>query len=158
MNYMRYVPMDLVNGPGVRCTLFVSGCEHNCKGCYNQKALKVDAGHEFTKELYERIISDLKSTDHPLQGISLSGGDPMHPANVYAVTHIVRRIRKECPDKDVYLWTGYSLEEIKRDGAREDLFKLCSVVVTDKYQEEHKDLSLPYSGSTNQRVIRVRKD
>ncbi|QZI90510.1 anaerobic ribonucleoside-triphosphate reductase activating protein [Vibrio phage 207E48.1] len=156
MNYMKYLPMDLANGPGVRCTLFVSGCEHNCKGCYNQKAMRPDAGHQFTQELYDRIIADLKNEKHPLQGISFSGGDPMHPANIQGIIHICKKIRRECPDKDIFLWTGYTLEEIRRDGFREELFKLCNTCITDRFVEELKDLSLPYSGSTNQRVIKVR--
>lgn len=158
MNYIKYIPMDLVNGPGVRCTLFLSGCSHNCKGCYNQKAMNPSAGHEFTQELYDRIMSDLKSEKHPLQGISFSGGDPMHPANIQGVIHIAKKIRRECPDKDIWLWTGFTEAEIRRDGMREELFRLCSVVVDGKFEEDKKDLSLQYCGSTNQRVIKVRND
>jgi len=89
MNYHQYHPIDVVNGPGTRCTLFVSGCEHNCKGCYNQSTWSLRSGHPYTQDLEDRIIADLNDTRIPKRGLSLSGGDPLHPQNVSAILHLV---------------------------------------------------------------------
>ncbi|MCG7588211.1 4Fe-4S cluster-binding domain-containing protein, partial [Photobacterium sp. OFAV2-7] len=82
MNYLNYYPVDVVNGPGTRCTLFVSGCEHQCRGCYNKNTWRLDCGHPFTQEMEDQIISDLNDTRIKRRGLSLSGGDPLHPANL----------------------------------------------------------------------------
>ena len=89
MNYHQYHPVDVVNGPGTRCTLFVSGCEHRCKGCYNVATWPLSSGHPFNQAMEDRIIADLQDTRIRRQGLSLSGGDPLHPQNLSAVLQLV---------------------------------------------------------------------
>ena len=112
MNYHQYYPVDVVNGPGTRCTLFVSGCEHQCRGCYNQSTWRTDSGHPFTQAMEDQIIADLNDPRIRRRGLSLSGGDPLHPANVSAILALVKRVKAECPGKDIWLWTGYTLAEL----------------------------------------------
>ena len=95
MNYHKYYPVDVVNGTGTRCTLFVSGCVHQCRGCYNQSTWKLDSGIPFTQELEDKIIEDLNDTEIKRQGLSLSGGDPLHPNNVPHILKLVKRVKNE---------------------------------------------------------------
>ena len=96
MNYCKYIQIDVINGEGTRCTLFVAGCEHHCKGCYNQSTWNTDAGFPFTEEMEDQIISDLNDTRIHRRGLSLSGGDPLLPSNIPAVKKLCERIRREC--------------------------------------------------------------
>ncbi len=112
MNYHQYYPVDVVNGPGTRCTLFVAGCVHQCRGCYNQSTWRVDSGIPFTQKMEDQIIQDLQDTRIRRQGLSLSGGDPLHPANLPAILRLVKRVKAVCPDKDIWMWTGYKLDEL----------------------------------------------
>ncbi len=148
MNYMTYHSIDVVNGPGTRCTLFVSGCIHACRGCYNQKSWNVDAGHEFTQEFEDKIISDLQCTDRPLQGLSLSGGDPLHPSNVDAVFKLVKRVIDECPGKDIYMWSGYLLADM--DHKQRSIVDLIDVLIDGKFEQDKYDPALKWRGSSNQ--------
>ena len=93
MNFHQYYPVDIVNGPGTRCTLFVSGCVHECPGCYNKSTWRLNSGKPFTKEMEDKIIADLNDTRIKRQGISLSGGDPLHPQNVPEILKLVQRVR-----------------------------------------------------------------
>ena len=124
MHYHQYYPVDVINGPGTRATLFVSGCEHQCPGCYNQSTWRLDGGKPFDESMSERIIQDLNDTRIKRRGLSLSGGDPLHPANVPQVLALVKRVRAECPGKDIWCWTGYLLGELVRriDGRRLERF------------------------------------
>ena len=93
MNYHQYYPVDIVNGPGTRCTLFVSGCVHECPGCYNKSTWRVNSGMPFTAEMADRIIADLNDTRIKRQGLSLSGGDPLHPQNVADILKLVHDVQ-----------------------------------------------------------------
>lgn len=149
MNYYKYFPIDVVNGLGTRCTLFVSGCEHYCKGCYNQATWSFDAGFLFDQELEDQIIEDLNNTSIKRRGLSLSGGDPLHPRNLEAIEHLLMRVRNECPpEKDVWLWTGYTLEQLSSD--QNKIVELIDVLIDGKFVEELKDRTLVWRGSSNQ--------
>lgn len=148
MNYHQYHPIDVVNGPGTRCTLFVSGCEHNCKGCYNQSTWSLRSGHPYTQDLEDRIIADLNDTRIPKRGLSLSGGDPLHPQNVSAILHLVKRVKQECTDKDIWLWTGYLLSELSE--AQKQVLEYIDVLIDGKFIKELADPSLDWRGSSNQ--------
>ncbi|MEI8658584.1 MULTISPECIES: anaerobic ribonucleoside-triphosphate reductase-activating protein [Vibrio] len=148
MNYHQYHPIDVVNGPGTRCTLFVSGCEHNCKGCYNQSTWSLRSGHPYTQDLENRIIADLNDTRIPKRGLSLSGGDPLHPQNVSAILHLVKRVKRECTDKDIWLWTGYLLSELSE--AQKQVLEYIDVLIDGKFIKELADPSLDWRGSSNQ--------
>ncbi|MEI2565334.1 anaerobic ribonucleoside-triphosphate reductase-activating protein [Vibrio metoecus] len=152
MNYHQYYPIDVVNGPGTRCTLFVSGCEHQCKGCYNQSTWSLSSGHPYTQELEDQIIADLNDTRIKRRGLSLSGGDPIHPANVDAVLRLVRRVKEECPDKDIWLWTGYRLADF--NDAQQALLPYLDVLVDGKFEQALADPMLEWRGSANQVIYR----
>ena len=154
MHYHQYYPIDVVNGPGTRCTLFVAGCIHQCRGCYNQSTWRVDSGVEFTQLMEDRIIQDLQDTRIPRRGLSLSGGDPLHPHNVPSILKLVQRIRTECPGKDIWLWTGYTLEELSE--MQWEIIRLIDGLVDGKYVEALRDPSLVWRGSSNQIVYEIK--
>ncbi|MCG9681099.1 anaerobic ribonucleoside-triphosphate reductase-activating protein [Vibrio sp. Isolate23] len=154
MNYHQYYPVDVVNGPGTRCTLFVSGCVHQCRGCYNQSTQRLDSGVLFTQEAEDQILLDLKDTRIKRRGLSLSGGDPLHPANVADILKLVKRVRKECPDKDIWMWTGYTLAELTSE--QSEVVELLDVLIDGKFEQEKKDLKLEWRGSSNQIIHRFK--
>lgn len=154
MNYHQYYPVDVVNGPGTRCTLFVAGCEHQCPGCYNKSTWRLNSGRAFTRELEDRIIADLQDTRIPRQGLSLSGGDPLHPQNVAEVLHLVQRVRASCPGKDIWVWTGYVLGELTP--AQREVADLINVLVDGKFVQDLKDPALIWRGSGNQVIHHLR--
>lgn len=154
MNFHQYYPVDIVNGPGTRCTLFVAGCEHQCPGCYNKSTWRLNSGRPFTVQQEEQLIADLNDTRIPRQGLSLSGGDPLHPANVPEVVRLLKRIRRECPGKDVWLWSGYRLEELTAEQLR--AVELINVLIDGRYVEALRDPALLWRGSSNQIVHYLR--
>lgn len=154
MNYLQYYPVDIVNGEGTRCTLFVSGCTHGCKGCYNQKSWSFSAGVPFGIEMEEQILKDLKDTRIKRQGLTLSGGDPLHPRNIEALLPLVQRVKRECPDKDIWVWTGYKLEEL--DAYQQQMLPYIDVLIDGKFIQEQADPSLVWRGSANQIIHRFK--
>ncbi len=150
MHYHQYFPVDVVNGPGTRCTLFVSGCAHQCRGCYNQSTWRPDSGHPFDAAMADRILADLTDPRIRRRGLSLSGGDPLHPANVEEVLALVRRVRAEAPGKDIWLWTGYELETLAAE--QQAVIAHIDVLVDGRFEEAQKDLTLKWRGSRNQRI------
>ncbi|MGO4745152.1 anaerobic ribonucleoside-triphosphate reductase-activating protein [Serratia quinivorans] len=154
MNYHQYYPIDVVNGPGTRCTLFVAGCVHQCPGCYNKSTWRLNSGQPFTQTMEDRLIADLNDTRIPRQGLSLSGGDPLHPANVSAVLQLVKRVGDECPGKDIWLWTGYRLTEL--DAQQMQIVDRINVLIDGKFVQDLKDPALIWRGSSNQVVHKLR--
>ncbi|UIP29655.1 anaerobic ribonucleoside-triphosphate reductase-activating protein [Photobacterium sp. TLY01] len=151
MNYHQYYHCDVVNGPGTRCTLFVSGCEHQCRGCYNQSTWPVTSGKPFDQLMEDTIIADLQDTRIPRRGLSLSGGDPLHPANLDSIRQLVRRVRHECPDKDIWLWTGYRLETLT--AAQKRVTADIDVMIDGPFVQSLHQASLRWRGSSNQRIL-----
>ncbi|MGF1759165.1 anaerobic ribonucleoside-triphosphate reductase-activating protein [Photobacterium sagamiensis] len=148
MNYHNYYPVDVINGPGTRCTLFVSGCEHQCRGCYNQNTWRLDAGHPFTQAMEDQIIQDLNDPRIQRRGLSLSGGDPLHPANLASVLKLIKRVKAECHGKDIWLWSGYVLNELTEQ--QQEVVNLIDVLVDGKFEQETQDPLLVWRGSENQ--------
>ena len=148
MNYSKYYPIDVLNGEGTRCTLFVSGCIHNCKGCYNQSTWSPSAGDLFTEELSDQIIQDLNDQRIKKQGLTLSGGDPLHPANVAEVLKLVKRVKTECVAKDIWMWTGYLLADL--NVKQKQIIELVDVLIDGKFEKDLADPSLAWRGSSNQ--------
>lgn len=140
--------MDVVNGPGTRCVLFVSGCVHQCRGCYNQSTWRLDSGKPFTQQDEDQIIADLQDPLIPRQGLTLSGGDPLHPQNLSAVRRLLLRVQAECPGKNVWMWTGYRLDELTTE--QQQVVELIHVLVDGKFVQEQKDPALIWRGSSNQ--------
>lgn len=155
MYYSAYHSVDVINGEGTRCTLFVSGCEHACKGCYNQSTWRVDAGHLYTQALEDAIINDLNDTRIRRRGLSLSGGDPLHPANLDAVLKLVKRVKAECQGKDIWLWTGYELGQLSE--LQQQVIDNIDVLIDGKFESSLADPSLKWRGSANQKIYRFDK-
>lgn len=160
MNYSGIKTFSIENGTGVRVSLFVSGCRHHCKGCFNKETWDFKHGDLFTKEVEDGIIESMKP-DY-MAGITLLGGDPAEPENQAALLPMLRRIRQELPDKTVWMYTGYVLEDFKPGKhahceVTEEFLKHCDVVVDGPFIMEEKDLSIKFRGSRNQRIVDMRK-
>ena len=155
MRYAKYYAADAVNGPGLRAVLFTQGCVHACRGCYNQTTWDSSKGLEFTKEIEDQIISDLKRDSPFLQGLTLTGGDPLHEDNLKGVLDLIVRVRKECPDKNIWMWTGYTLSDLQESGdfTRLDICNAVDVLVEGKFIQELASPRIRYVGSSNQEVI-----
>ena len=149
MNYGGIIKNDIANGPGVRVSLFVSGCRNHCPGCFQPETWDFDYGDPFTKETEDEIIEALRPSW--IQGFSILGGDPMEPENQEALLPFLQRLRAELPEKDVWLYTGYRLESVSGSA----LLPLVDVVVDGPYIEAEKDVSLAFRGSRNQRIIHL---
>ena len=157
MNFASVKKHDVANGPGVRVSLFVSGCTHRCKGCFNAEAWDFSYGSPFTEETVREVLSAL-APDH-IAGLSLLGGEPFEPENQRAVLPLVRRIRTELPKKDIWAYTGYIYDRDLRPGGRaycevtDELLDALAVLVDGPFIESRKDISLKFRGSDNQRLI-----
>ena len=156
MNYADIRPIDVANGPGVRVSLFVSGCTHHCEGCFNPETWDFHYGKPFGPEQEEEILSALSRPY--IHGLSLLGGEPMEPENQEAVLRLVRRVRERFPDKDIWCYSGYLFESLRDSQVGEysqELLKELDVLVDGPFVLEKKDLSLRFRGSSNQRLIDV---
>lgn len=150
MNYGGIIKNDIANGPGVRVSLFVSGCRNHCPGCFQPQTWDFGYGKPFTSDTEEEIIEALRPSW--IQGFSILGGDPMEPENREALLPLLKRIRSELPEKDIWLYTGYTLEEV----SDEEILNWVDVVVDGPFIEAKKDMSLSFRGSRNQRIIRLK--
>lgn len=158
MNYATIKNCDIANGPGVRVSLFVSGCTHRCPGCFNAVAWDFDYGSPFTRETEDEILNMLKP-DY-IQGLTLLGGEPFEPQNQGAVVGLLRRVKREYPEKTVWAYSGYLFEQdliSGRLGDTEEYLSYVDVLVDGPFLQEQKDLSLRFRGSRNQRIIDVKK-
>lgn len=154
MNYHRYYSVDVVNGEGTRCVLFVAGCVHQCPGCYNKSTWGVNSGLPFTQALEDQIIKDLQDTEIKRQGLSLSGGDPLHPQNVATILKLVQRVKSESDNKDIWLWTGYKLDELTAE--QQAVIPYIDVLIDGKFVQELADPRLLWRGSSNQVIHRFK--
>lgn len=161
MNYSSIELFDICNGNGIRVSLFVSGCKFHCKGCFNEAAQQFNNGKLYTEEEHQLILEKLKDPNY--QGLSILGGDPLWQDQVGLtdLTILVKEVHKM--GKDVWLWTGFTWEEIFEsrsttiDALRQNLIRNCDVVIDGRFEEDKKDLSLVWKGSSNQRIIDVKK-
>ncbi|MGM9636396.1 MAG: anaerobic ribonucleoside-triphosphate reductase activating protein [Eubacteriales bacterium] len=159
MNFATIKKFDVANGPGVRVSLFVSGCTHHCKGCFNAEAWDFDYGDPFT-EREVKIILDALRPDY-IKGFSLLGGEPFEAANQPCLADLLERIKGKYPNKTVWCYSGYSLTENLLPatvGSRENIRRMLNcidILVDGEFVEEKKDLNLRFKGSSNQRIIRV---
>lgn len=150
-----YKPFNFVDGEGVRCSLYVSGCLFDCPGCYNLVAQNFNYGKPYTQQLEDRIIKDL--SESYVQGLTLLGGEPF--LNTQVCLKIVNRIRKEFGHtKDIWSWTGYTWDELMKETPDKlDLLSKIDILVDGRFEEDLKDLTLQFRGSSNQRIIDVPK-
>ena len=152
MNYGEIILNDIANGPGVRVSLFVSGCRNHCKGCFQPETWDFSFGKPFTKETEDGIIAALRPSW--IQGLSILGGEPMEPENQEALTPFLERVKAELPDKDIWLYSGYKYESLL--GSR--LLSLVDVLVDGPFIEAEKDISLSFRGSRNQCIIHLKNE
>ena len=158
-NYMKIKKYDIANGEGIRTSIFFSGCHFHCKGCFNKEAWDFEKGKFFSIDTYETEIKP--SISNHVSGISILGGEPLHHKNISSVVDLILFFKSDFPDKDIWLWTGYTWEELM--SIKEYLTPLewilpnVDVIVDGQFIEEQKDLDLKWRGSKNQRVIDVKK-
>ena len=161
MNYGKINPNDIANGLGVRVTLFVSGCTHHCKGCFNSETWDFNYGTPFTEETQEHILKLLEP--YYIQGLTLLGGEPMEIQNQRALLPLLKKVRRMYPEKDIWCYTGYTYEKDLLSGRlcdksiTEKMLKNIDILVDGKFVEELKNLKLRFKGSENQRIIDLRK-
>jgi len=158
MNYAAIKNCDIANGPGVRVSLFVSGCTHHCKGCFNEVAWDFDYGESFTQQTIDTILTML-APEH-IQGLTLLGGEPFDPRNQPDIVSLLREVKRKYPNKSVWAFTGYLYDDILsgRLGLWEvtqEYLSYLDVLVDGPFVESKKNLSLRFRGSDNQRIIDV---
>lgn len=160
MNYGAIKKCDIANGVGVRTVLFVSGCTHHCKGCFQPETWNFDYGEKYTKETEDEIIESLKP-DY-VDGITLLGGEPFEPENQRELVKLLRRIKKELPKKTVWSFSGYTYEELTGDSravceVTNEMLSMLDVLVDGEFIEAKRNISLRFRGSENQRLIDMNK-
>ncbi len=162
MNYGQIYYNDVANGIGCRTSLFVSGCTHHCKGCFNEKTWDFAYGEAYTKKIEDDIIESLKPSY--IDGLTILGGEPMEIVNQKHIRPLIERIKKEVPKATIWIYSGYTFEELTDpDNKRchsDDTMAILSaidVLVDGEFVEDKKDLTLRFRGSSNQRVIDVKK-
>ena len=152
MRYNIIRKMDIANGPGIRVSIFMQGCTFNCKNCFNKETHDFNGGKEFTDDTISKVL-DLASESY-IQGLSILGGEPLHPKNVEGTTKLAKEFKKRYPDKSIWIWSGYLYDEYI---CNLDIINYIDVVVDGRYEEDLHDFRLLYRGSSNQRVIDIKK-
>ena len=170
MNYHKIEKTSVANGPGVRVVLWVSGCSLHCKGCHNPQTWDFNSGKPFDKAAKQELFNALNKSY--IQGITFSGGHPLEPENTEETLCLIKEIKEKFPDKDIWLYTGYTLEDICERYCNQAIYHLYSniaepniwsniqyvdVIVDGSYIEEQRDITLPFRGSKNQRLIDVKE-
>lgn len=154
MNYAQIRHFDVANGPGVRASIFVSGCTHNCKNCFNKEAQDFNYGNLYTKEIEDKFMEYV--LDDNTKGISILGGEPLMQTMDDSLLNLLKRIKRET-NKEVWLWSGYTYEEAILCEKRKEILNYVDVLVDGRFEEENKSLLIKFRGSTNQRIIDLNK-
>lgn len=152
MNFAQIRKYDVANGPGIRTTIFVTGCTHKCHNCFNEEYQDFDFGDPWTQKETDEVIKDLKLDE--VKGLTILGGEPFQ--NEVDLLEVLRDIKKEV-QKDIWIFSGYTYEEILKDQDKKKLLEECDVLVDGRFVEALKDLNLRFRGSSNQRIIDVQK-
>lgn len=161
MYYGAIKKCDIANGPGVRVSLFVSGCRHHCKGCFNSETWDFCFGQPYTEET-EKELLELLEPDY-IQGFTLLGGEPFEPENQEVLSGLLKRIREKFPEKDIWCYTGYLWDADLQKGGKvytentDEMLSCVDVLVDGEFIEEEKDLTLRFRGSRNQRIIYLKE-
>ena len=151
MRYASIRKMDISNGPGFRVSIFFQGCPFHCKNCFNPETWDFNGGEEYTDEIKEKVLA-LASASH-IKGLSILGGEPLDEKNIDGVLELAKAFKEKYPDKTIWLWTG-NLFDNKKD---KEIMKYLDVLVDGQYKDELRDPRLKWKGSSNQRVIDVKK-
>lgn len=157
MNYAKIYYNDIANGPGFRTSLFVSGCNNHCKGCFNTETWDFNYGSPYTQEVQEHIVKSIMSPQ--IDGLSILGGEPMDEKNVATIHNLVKEVRELCPDKNIWIYTGYTFEELiaRKNIVTDSILSSIDVLVDGKFDIDLKDIGLKFRGSSNQRIIDMPK-
>ena len=161
MHYGNIKYYDIANGEGVRTSLFVSGCTHHCKNCFNPETWDFQYGNEFTPEVEEKIMQSLENDF--IAGLTLLGGEPMEPANQKALLPFLKRVRERFPRKTIWCYTGYLFDKELLIDSRarcpwtDELLQQIDIIVDGEFKNELKDITLRFKGSANQRIIDVQQ-
>lgn len=152
MRYNKIRKMDISNGEGIRVSIFMQGCTFNCKNCFNPETHDFKGGKKFTDETIEKVL-ELCDDEH-IAGLSILGGEPMHPDNIEGTTLLSKRFKEKFPNKNIWVWSGFKFEEYLKD---KEVLKYIDVLIDGQYVDELRDPTLQWRGSSNQRVIDVQK-
>lgn len=152
MNFAQIRKYDVANGPGIRTTIFVTGCTHKCPNCFNEEYQDFNFGDPWTRKETDEVIEDLKLDE--VKGLTILGGEPFQ--NEVDLLQVLRDIKKEV-QKEIWIFSGYTYEEILKDQDKKKLLEECDVLVDGRFVEALKDLSLRFRGSSNQRIIDIKK-
>ncbi len=153
MRYNKIRKMDVSNGPGIRVSIFLQGCEFHCKNCFNPETWSFKSGKEFTNETINKILE--LSDKETVSGLSILGGEPMHPKNIEGTIELAKKFKEKFPKKTIWVWSGFLYDDIlKRDP---EIFDYIDVMVDGQYVDELHDPTLRWKGSSNQRVIDIKK-
>lgn len=162
MNYCNIKKVDVADGPGVRVTLFVSGCTHHCRECFQPETWDFAYGEPFTEDVEEEILKALEPSY--IEGLTLLGGEPFEPENQRALLAFLKKVRERLPQKNIWCYSGYLFEELTgqitgtgraRCEVTDEMLSLLDVLVDGEFELENKNISLQFRGSSNQRLIRV---
>ena len=151
MRYNLIRKMDISNGPGVRVSIFMQGCSFHCKNCFNQETWDFEGGQEFTDDTINKVLE--LSNKPEVKGLSILGGEPMHPTNIEGTTKLAKAFKEKYPEKNIWAWSGFKYEDIKNN----DVFNYIDVLVDGQYKDELHDPTLKWRGSSNQRVIDIKE-
>ena len=155
MNYISIDKCDTANGTGIGVVLWVSGCNRHCHGCHNPQTWDFNAGQPFTEDTMQELLEALNKPY--ISRLTLSGGHPLEPKNLEVVYKIIKMVKEKFPNKSIWLYTGYIFEYALPNNDTYNVVSLCDVLVDGKYEEDKRDISLAWRGSSNQRVIDVQK-
>ena len=161
MYYGTIKKYDIANGPGVRVSLFVSGCRHHCKGCFNAETWDFRYGQLYTEETEKEILAALEPGY--IQGFTLLGGEPFEPENQVELVHLLQKVRETYPEKDIWCYSGYLFDVDLAEGGRvytevtDEMLSYIDVLVDGEFVEELKDITLKFRGSSNQRILELAK-
>lgn len=153
MRYAQIRKMDISNGPGIRVSIFVQGCDFHCKNCFNSSTWDFNGGKEFTAETKEYLFS---LVNEHIAGLSILGGEPLNMRNVDMVKEICKEFKEIFPGKSIWVWTGFRMEDLNE--SQKEIFNYIDVLVDGQFVEELKDFRLKYCGSSNQRIIEIKKN
>ena len=157
-NYVKINKSDIANGPGVRVSIFFSGCEHYCEGCFNSEAWDFNCGKIIDDKVIDEVIEAMRPSY--IRGLTVLGGEPMHPKNVHTLLALLRSIKKELPDKSIWVYTGYTYEDLVNIDFMQvyvSVLDIIDVLVDGRFEINLKDISLRFRGSSNQRLIDVKE-
>ena len=152
MRYNKIRKMDIADGPGVRVSIFMQGCTFNCKNCFNPETHDFNGGKEFTDDTIARVLELCENEN--IEGLSILGGEPMHPKNIDGTTKLAKEFKEKYPNKNIWVWTGFLFDKDLKD---KEVMKYIDVLVDGQYVDELHDPKLKWKGSSNQRVIDVQE-